>query len=312
MRLKYFSMGDVNRKWVYLIVLSIIWGTSYILIKKGLEGFTPIQLGAVRIVMAALFLFLIGFKSLRFITKQQWKWIAISGMVGSFFPVFLFSFAETEIDSGIAAILNSLVPLFTIFIGFLFFRIVFTRNQVIGVVVGLFGAAILIFLGASINPGQNYWYSGLVVLASLCYACNANIIKNKLHKVSPMGIAVGNFTVMLLPALVILLFSGVFDKEVMEGESFLSSLGYIAILCIFGTCVAKVMFNKLIHISSPVFSVSVTYLIPIVGVFWGILDGERFNIWQLLASGIILLGIYLVNMNRGKRVLSSFTTLDRG
>jgi drug/metabolite transporter (DMT)-like permease len=291
-------MSDVNRKWFYLIVLAIIWGTSYILIKKGLEGFTPIQLGSVRIVIAGFFLLLIGFRSLRGITKKEWRWIALSALVGSFFPVFLFSYAETQIDSSIAAILNSLVPLFTILVGFLAFNINFSRNQLLGVLVGFLGAMLLIFLGSDINPGQNYWYAGLVILAALLYACNANIIKSKLQEVSPMAIAVGNFTVMLVPASLLLVFSGALNDNVTEGEFFLNSLGYVFVLSLLGTCVAKVMFNKLIQISSPVFSVSVTYLIPVVGIIWGLLDGERFTLWQVAAAGVILLGVYLVNKKK--------------
>ena len=149
-------MSDVNRKWFYLVVLSLIWGTSYILIKKGLEGFTPIQLGVVRILITAFFLFLIGFRTLRNISKEEWKWIAISGMVGSFFPVFLVAFAQTEIDSSIASILNSTVPLFTIIVGFLWFSIMFSARQFLGVIVGLLGAILLIIFGADINPDQTY------------------------------------------------------------------------------------------------------------------------------------------------------------
>lgn len=293
-------MNNQTKKWVYLILLSLIWGTSYILIKKGLEGLTPIQLGSVRIVLATMFLAVLGFRSLKGITRQQWKWLAISGFLGSFFPVFLFAFAQTEIDSSVAAILNSLVPLFTLFLGFLLFKFTVTVRQITGVFIGLLGAVLLVVLGASVHPNQNYWYAGLVVVAALFYAANANIIKGKLHGVSPMGIALGNFVIISIPASVVLLFSGVTDKAVYEGPFFYSSLGYIAILCFISTCIAKVMFNKLIHISSPVFSVSVTYLIPVVGIFWGVLDGEKFTYWQLLASVIILLGVYLVNKSKKK------------
>jgi drug/metabolite transporter (DMT)-like permease len=289
-----------------LIALSIIWGTSYILIKKGLEGFTPIQLGALRIVIAGFFLFLLGFKSLKHISKKEWKWVAISGYIGSFFPMFLFAFAESEIDSSIAAILNSLVPLFTLFVGLLAFGISFTKNQLLGVVVGLIGAGLLIFFGKGVNPNQNYWYAGFVILATIGYAGNANIIKSKLQNVSPMAIAVGNFATILIPAIIILPLSGFFDTEVRTGDFYWSSLGYVVVLCLVGTCIAKVMFNKLIHISSAVFSVSVTYLIPIVGIFWGLLDGENFSLKQFFAAIIILLGVYLVNKKRRpKRRLNS-------
>lgn len=297
-------MTEQNRKWIYLFVLSIIWGTSYILIKKGLEGFTPIQLGSVRIVIAGFFLFLIGYKSLKKISKEEWKWIALSGFIGSFFPMFLFAYAETEIDSSIAAILNSLVPLFTLFVGLFAFGISFSKNQLIGVLVGLIGAAFLIFFGKGVNPNQNYWYAGFVIIATICYACNANIIKSKLQNVTPMGIAVGNFAAIIIPAIIVLPFSGFFSIQVTSGEHFWSSLGYIIILCVIGTCIAKIMFNKLVQISSAVFSVSVTYLIPIVGIFWGILDGEKFTLSQFLAALLILVGVYLVNKKKTPRKTS--------
>lgn len=295
---KKFTLSLQQRKWLYLIVLSLIWGSSYILIKKGLDGFTPLQLGALRIVIAASLLFIIGFKSLKTIRKVDWKWLALSGFIGSFFPMFLFAFAQTEIDSGVTAVLNSLVPLFTLFVGLFAFGISFARNQLIGVLVGLLGACLLVVFGSSINPGQNYWYASLVVVATVCYACNANIIKSKLHNVSPMGIAVGNFLCILLPGIILLPVSGTLDAEVVAGAFFWSSLGYITLLCVISTCIAKVLFNKLIQISSPVFSVSVTYLIPIVGIFWGIMDGEVFTLQQFGAALLILAGVYLVNQKK--------------
>lgn len=279
-------------------MLSIIWGSSYILIKKGLLGFTAIQLWGVRVLMAGLLLLLIGFRSISTITGKDWKWVALSGIVGSFVPMFLFAWAETEIDSSIASVLNSLVPLFTLFVGFALFRISFTGNQLLGVLVGLAGAGLLIYLGAEINPKQNYWYTSGVVLASLCYAVNANLIKSKLQSVSPMGIAVGNFLFLILPSLAVVIYSGALSEAVRQGPHFWPSMGYIALLCIFGTAIAKVMFNRLIQISTPVFSVSVTYLIPIVGIFWGLIDGERFSMGQFAAAAVILLGIYLVNKRK--------------
>ena len=288
----------MRNKWVYLIVLSLIWGSSYILIKKALLGFTPFQLGGIRIVISAMFLFTFGLSSLKGLTRKQWKWIAVSGVVGSFVPVFLFAFAQTEIDSSITSILNSLVPLFTIIVGYTAFRIHFAKNQFAGVLVGLFGAVLLIYLGAEFNPDQNYYYALLIILATIGYAFNANIIKKKLSAVSPRAITVGNFVVMVVPALFITVFSGVFSAEVVASPKFYPSLGYVVILAIFGTSLAKIMFNRLIHISSPVFSVSVTYLIPVVGIGWGLVDGERFSLWQLLAAGIILTGVYLVNYKR--------------
>ncbi|MEL7270291.1 MAG: DMT family transporter [Bacteroidota bacterium] len=291
-------MGDTNKKWLYLGILSVIWGTSYILIKKGLLGFTPLQLGSVRVVLAGLFLFVIGFRSVRGISKQEWPWIIVSGFVGSFLPMFLFAFAETEIDSSVASVLNSLVPLFTLFVGYLAFGIGFQRNQLFGVLLGLGGAILLILTGKSLNPEQNYGYTVLVVIATVCYALNTNIIKSKLQNVSPMAIAVGNFLGIWIPGLLVMFGSGFFEGSTLNGPNFWPSLGYIVILCVLSTCVAKIMFNRLVQISSAVFSVSVTYLIPLVGIFWGVLDGETFGLRQLLSAGLILFGVYLINKKR--------------
>lgn len=293
-------MVNDQKKWVYLIVLSLIWGSSYILIKKGLEGLTPLQLGAVRLIFSTIFLLIVGFRSVRKIKAAEWKWVAASALCGTFIPVFLFAYAETEIDSAIASILNSLVPLFTILMGFVIFKIRTRLSQVGGVLLGLVGAGILIFQGAAINPDQNYFYSLLVVLAALLYAANANIIKSKLQKVPAMAIATGSF-ILMLPFAVILLayaFSGVSGDGIAPGEQLLPSLGYVVILSVFGTGMAKIMFNKLIQISTPVFSTSVTYLIPVVGVFWGLIDGEKFTLLQVLGAGVILVGVYLVNKKR--------------
>ena len=123
-------MSQNNTKWVFLIILSFIWGSSYILIKKGLIGFTPLQLGSIRIIITAFVLFVFGFNSLKKIPKNKWKWILATGYIGSFFPSFLFAFAQTEIDSGVSAILNSLTPLATLVIGLLFFKFLIDTKQI--------------------------------------------------------------------------------------------------------------------------------------------------------------------------------------
>lgn len=287
-----------NLKWIYLILLSLVWGSSFILIKKGLVDLTPLQLGSFRIIFASLFLIVVGFKSILRIKKEQWKWIIITGFNGSFFPAYLFAFAETEVDSAVASILNATTPLMTLIFGVLFFRMLFTQNKIIGVAVGLLGALGLIISGAQINPDQNYFYSGLVVVAAACYAINVNIIKRYMQDISALGIAAGNFLVLLLPAVVVLLLTG-FSFETITADPVTGlSVTYVAILGVIGTGIALIIFNKLIQISDPVFSSSVTYTIPVVGLIWGILDGEVFSIFQLLSTLVILLGVFIVNRSR--------------
>ncbi len=291
-------MNGNNLKWGYLIILSIVWGSSFILIKKSLLGLTPMQLGALRTLFAALFLFLIGFKSIKTIKKEEWKWVAISAFAGTFIPAFLFAYAETQIDSAIASILNSTTPLMTLIFGTVAFAIGFNKNQLIGVIIGFVGCLALIWEGASVNPNQDYRYAGLVLIASVCYAVNVNIIKRYMQNISPMAIANGNFLVLFLPALLVLYTTGFFKEEVIQREEVQTSLWYISILAVVGTGVAKVVFNKLVQISSPVFASSVTYTIPIVALIWGVMDGEKFSFYQVIATGIIILGVYLSNKKK--------------
>jgi len=256
-------MDNKNLKWIFLVILSIIWGSSFILIKKGLIGLTAYQLGSLRIIFTAIFLFIIGFKSLKKIKKEHYKPVVISAFLGTFIPVYMFAFAETEIDSAIASILNSLTPLNTLIFGFFFFNMSFRKNQVIGIIIGLAGTLLLIVSGANLNPDQNYWFSMFVIVASVCYAFNVNIIKIYMQDLSAMSIAVGNFIVITVPALIVLVLTGFFTRGVLSSSVVQESMLYIIVLAIFGTGIAKVMFNKLVQISTPIFSSSVTYTIPI-------------------------------------------------
>ena len=291
-------MIEENKKWIFLFLLALIWGSSFILIKKSLIGLSPMQLGSLRIIITGFILFIAGFNSLKNLSKNAIKWIAMSGFLGTFFPAFLFAYAETEIDSAIASILNSIVPINTILFGFLAFNIISTKRQIIGVLIGFTGAILLISNGAAINPNQNYWYALLVIIATVMYAFNINIIKRHLQNIPPLTIAVGNFIVIIVPAFLVLIYSGFFTQQVLQGPNFSISIFYVFLLSLFGTAIAKVLFNNLVQISTPVFASSVTYIMPIVAVFWGLLDNEVFSFWQVITTLIILGGVYLANSKR--------------
>jgi drug/metabolite transporter (DMT)-like permease len=284
-------MESKQIKWGYLVVLSLIWGSSFILIKKGLIGLTAIQVGSLRIVFAAFFLLLIGFKSLSKIPKEKWKYIALTSMLGTFIPAFLFAIAQTEIDSSVSSILNSLTPLNTLILGAIAFGVNFQRRQLWGVIIGLIGSLLLVFNGAINHPEQNYYYAILVIIASICYAINVNLIKRYLSDLTPLSITTGNFLILVFPALVILYFSGF--TEVFYVEKVQRAIVFIIILGVVGTGIANILFFKLIQISSPVFATSVTYLIPVVAFFWGLLDNEMLTAIQFLGALVILVGVYL-------------------
>jgi drug/metabolite transporter (DMT)-like permease len=282
------------KKWVYLITLSIIWGSSYILIKKGLVGLTPLQLGSTRIIMTTVILMIFGWKQLQKIPKNAWKWIILTGFFGTFFPSYLFAFAETVIDSSVAAVLNGMTPLFTLILGLLFFNSSFKWMKIVGVLVGFGGTLVLVSNEFTMRSGLSSWYAFLVVAATLCYSINVNLIKHKLQGVPALAIALGNFIAIVIPAFVVLLFVDFPWTKIISSSEVSSSIGYILILSLFGTALAKVMFNELVSISTAVFSISITYLLPIVAIAWGILDGEQFTLIQWLGCALILLGVYLI------------------
>ena len=287
-------MSQKKLRWGYLIILAIVWGSSFILMKKALIGLTPIEVGALRILITAVVLLLVGFKALTTIKKQHWWYIFLTAILGTFFPAFLFAFAVKGIDSSIASILNSLTPLNTLIIGFLIFGFAFKKSQLFGVLIGLFGTVILILKGAALNPDQNYWFALLPIISSIGYAFNVNILKKYLSDISALAVTTGNFVLLIIPTLLVLWYSEFFSSFEYTSET-KTSLLYLAILAVIGTAFAKTLFNRLVQISTPVFSSSVTYLIPIVAIFWGVLDGENLSFIQLIAGGVILLGVYLAS-----------------
>lgn len=287
-------MSLTVRKWSYLLILSIIWGSSYILIKKGLVGLSPVQLGCFRILITTVILLFFGFNQLKGYSRTQWKWMVFTGFVGTFFPSFLFAFSETEINSSIAAVLNGLTPLFTLMIGFFFFATLIRPKQLFGVAVGFCGTLLLVAQEFTLERTGDGRYAFLVVLAALCYGINVNVLKHKIPEVPPLTIALGNFLSIAPLVLLMLLFTDFPWRSFTTQPQIITSLGYIFILAAIGTAFAKVLFNKLLTISSAVFSISITYLLPIVAIAWGVLDGEHFGTLQWLASLLIVAGVYLV------------------
>ncbi|TXD61965.1 EamA family transporter [Polaribacter sp. IC066] len=291
-------MNQQQQKWLYLILLSLVWGSSFILMKKALIGLTPIQVGALRMIVTAVFLLSVAFPSLKKIQKKHYKHIVYTALAGTFIPGFLFAFAITHIDSSIVSILNSLTPFYTLILGSLIFGFAFKKTQLYGILIGLVGTLILILNGAALNPNQNYWFAFLIIIGSIGYALNANMIKKYLSDVSALAIVTGNFLVLLVPAIIVLSFTDFFTTFDVKDDVLMRSLVYLVILSIVGTGIAKTIYNKLVHISDPIFSSSVAYLIPLVAIFWGFLDGEKLSYVQIVSGVIILFGVYMVNKKK--------------
>ena len=288
------------KKWGTLVILSLIWGSSYILIKKGLTGLTPIQLGSLRVIVTTIIIAPIGYQKIKHIPRQKMKWVALSAFVGSFFPAYLFAFAETEISSSITAVMVSLTPLFTLLISVFVFGEELLKKQVFGVLIGFTGIIVLIN-NELFSSSFNILYIMFIVLAAFCYAINANVLKYKLSNIPALGIVFMSFLFMFIPAFIILCFSDFPFSDFASDSLIIESIIYIVILALFGTAIAKVLYIKLLAISTPVFSVSTTYLMPVVAIFWGLLDGEEFKLTQFTGTAIILLGVYLVTKKKAPK-----------
>jgi drug/metabolite transporter (DMT)-like permease len=250
-----------------------------------------------RILFSGVILFIIGFKNLYYLEKKYWRPLFIVALFGTFFPVFLFSYAITEIDSSIAAVLNSLTPLITMVLGIFFFNFSFSKKQILGIFIGLSGTLILLYNSAIENPTKNYFYVFLIFIASTGYAFSVNYIKQQFKKLDSITITSATFALLIPFALGVLCFTDFFEKDISE-KLYYQSLIYILVLSAFGTSMAMLLFNKLIQISSPLFSASVSYLITLVAVAWGILDGEKLTLTQSIAALFIIWGVIIAQKKK--------------
>ncbi|HLW63158.1 MAG TPA: DMT family transporter [Flavobacterium sp.] len=277
-------------KWLILTILTIVWGSSFILIKKGLNGLDPIELGSVRMISASVVMLFFKGKEVKNIPLRKWKYVACSALFGIFFPAYLFAYAQTEIDSTISSMINAITPLLTLIIGAAFFGLIAQRRQFFGVLIGFIGCSLLILTGAAIHSQQNYMYALLAIIACAFYAININWVKKYLSDLTPTQIAMGNFVLLLFLSLIILSTTDFFSH--ISNSETQTAILYTSVLGVCSTGIASMLFYKLIQISSPVFASSTTYLIPIVAFGWGILDNEGLHYIQVLGALIILIGVY--------------------
>jgi drug/metabolite transporter (DMT)-like permease len=288
--------------WGLLGILSLIWGTSFILMKKGLVVFSAMELGATRVSIAALLLLPFAVRELGRVQRDRLKWLALSGTVGTLIPAFLFAYAETRLASGLAGVLNALTAVFVLLMGALLFGQRLTGLRVLGITLGLLGTVVLMLLGGSggdaatpAGGAGNAWYGLYIVAATVGYGLSVNVIKHRLNAMTP--VAVTSLLLLLIggPALAYLLLGTGFVHKLATVPGAWAAFGYIALLATLSTAVATVLFNMLIQRSTALFASSSTYLIPIVALGWGALDGEAFNLWHALGMAIILAGVFVIH-----------------
>ncbi len=280
-----------------LLFLSFIWGSSFILIKKGLIAFSPMQVGSLRILFAYIIIFPIALKNFKSIFIGRWKSFLIFGLISNFIPAVLFSAAETGLSSSLAGILNALTPIFTLIIGAIAFKTKIKGLQNFGLFAGFGGSILLSFVQEGGALGEFNYFALFVITATICYGVAANLVKSSFHNVNPVVLtSMGLFSVG--PISVIYLLSSNFLTVMNSSDEAWTSLGYIFILGVVGTALALFLFNRLIQNTTAVFASTVTYLIPITAVMWGFIDGEGIYPLHFLGMFLIVSGVYIINKSK--------------
>ena len=288
-------MKSKTISWIILIGLALVWGSSFILMKRGMEAFSSDEVAAMRISIAFLVLIPFYIKHHKIDLKKYLPGLLIMGVFGNLIPAFLFTKAETEISSSLAGMLNALTPFFTILVSVIWLKAKPSGIKITGIIIGFISASCLMIFDKTDNTFQNISYSLLVIIATICYAISVNGIRKFLSDLNPVTATVWAFSFTVPVALVYLFGFTEFTTHLTTEPQALSSLGYICILAMIGTALSVIFYNVLIRQAGVLFASSCTYLIPIVAVLWGVFDGESVNMAQILSIVAIIMSVYLIN-----------------
>lgn len=279
--------------WILLLILSLIWGSSFILIHEGLLVFSSTQLAAYRISIAGILFLPFGILSILKVEKKDIKWFALSGLMGNFIPAFCFAYAQTYLQSSTAGALNALTPFFTLLAGIFIFSKTFNKYKILGIVIGLIGALCIILSKPNGGIETHLEYGIIIIFSTLLYGINVNVIETKLSNYKPMYIASIPLSLIFIPAILcLILFQFPFNSFLTP--NFLRGTLAISVLGIFGTAVSLALFNRLIQITNGLFASTVTYMMPVVSTLWGIYYNELIGLIQIISLCLILLGVLLV------------------
>lgn len=263
--------------------------------KRGMDVFSSDEVAALRIGIAFIFLLPFAIKHNNIHLKTNWKGLVLMGVFGNLIPAFLFTKAETQISSSLTGMLNALTPLFTIIVAFFWFKNKYKISQLVGIITGLIGAMALLYFNDGGDMSTNVQFSLLVVAATICYAISVNGIKHYLSHMNSVTATVGAFSITGPIALLYLFTQTDFTNDLKNNPLALNSLGYVSVLAVVGTALSVIIYNTLIKNAGAIFASTCTYLIPIVAVIWGLLDGETVNLVQMAGVGVIIFSVYLIN-----------------
>ncbi len=293
MKIISINLNKKSNQWLILSIIAIVWGSSFILMKKGLQSYTDLQVAAFRIFISFLILLPFAVKRLKRVKKHNIIPLLVVGFIGNGIPAFLFTKAQTHVDSSLAGMLNALTPAFALLIGLLLFSIKFKWQNILGIIIGLIGATSLILSSSGFSIKADIYYSLLIVLATLFYGFTINVIKNKLAEVDAVTIIAIAF-MFIGPFAGFYLLTSDFSFA-LSTDNYLINFFYVFLLAAFSSVFATIVFNVLIKATTALFASTVTYLIPIIAIVFGLFDGELISFSQFMSIAIVLGGIYLVN-----------------
>jgi drug/metabolite transporter (DMT)-like permease len=286
-------------KWLLFLLLCFIWGSSFILMKASRDGLSGMQIGALRIFSAGIVCLPFVFHHFKKIPSRKTGLLFLTGTLGNFLPALLFALAITRIDSSLAGVLNSLTPLCVVCIGVWVYRDKISRQKIVGVLIGFAGLCLLSFGQSQVSDWGNLGYASLVLLATICYGFNVNLVSHQLSGLPPIAVATTSLILMIIPSGIVLAYTGFFSLPF--GDSIVQwAVLNSVILGIVSSAIATALFYLLVQRASGLFASLVTYGIPFVALSWGFLDGEKITLLTVLSLGVILGGVYLAQRSRGK------------
>lgn len=280
--------------WGLFVLLSIVWGSAFIVMKKSADELTGWQIGAIRILSAGLFFLPLAAFHLKYIPLKKLPLVILTGVLGNLFPAFLFAIAiEKKVNSSLAGILNSLTPLFVIVIGALFFKSTIALKKIVGVVIGFTGLLILSLSKGGVEI-DNFWFAMMILLATLMYGINVNLVSHYLKDIDPLKMATVSLAFVAIPTAIVVWQQDIVSMAIYD-ENVRWSIVAAVLLGIVGSAIATALFYVLIKKAGGLFASLVTYGIPVVAIIWGIWAGENVTLIQVSCLAMILGGVYLAN-----------------
>lgn len=263
--------------------------------KASKNELTWAQIASLRIFSAGIVMLPFAFFYFSTVPRKKLFLVIVSAICGNLLPAYLFALAiARDLDSGLAGILNSLTPICVVITGLIFFRAQIAARKIMGVIIGFAGLILLTLAGKKGMSFEHLEYTLLVLLATILYGFNVNIVSHYLKEINPVHLAAVSISFMIIPAGLVLWQDNFLQLHFDESDTQLAIINSV-MLGIAGTALATALFYVLVQKAGGLFASLVTYGIPFIALGWGFIFGENITVVQVGCLTIILWGVYLAN-----------------